>query len=108
MSKLITAEEAKTLSEAVESFNKIYKNLNRLIKEAALRGETEIKYPILSCLYRNYKLISSILLDSLNEAGYFVRINNPEGMNSTDRVTLHISWSYTTNGGDNIESETEE
>lgn len=77
MSKLITAEEAKTLSESVESFNKIYKNLNRLIKEAALRGETEIKYPILSCLYRNYKLISSILLDSLNEAGYFVRITNP-------------------------------
>lgn len=108
MAKLITAEEAKTLSEARESLNKIYKTLNRLIKEAALHGETETKYSILSCLYRDYKLISSILLDSLNEAGYSVRITNPEGMHSTDKVTLHISWSDTTNGGDNSESETEE
>lgn len=108
MDKLITAEEAKALNETKESLKKVYKTLNRLIKEAALRGETEIKYPILFCLYRNYKLISSILLDSLNEAGYSVRITNPEGMRSTDKVTLHISWSDTTNGGDNSESETEE
>lgn len=44
----------------------------------------------------------------INEAGYSVRITNPEGMRSTDKVTLHISWSDTTNGGDNSESETEE
>lgn len=107
MSKLITAEEAKALSEARESLNKIYKTLNRLIKDAALRGETETKYSILSCLYRDYKLISSIILDSLNEAGYSVRITNTECMHSINKVTLHISWSDITNGGDNIESETE-
>lgn len=112
MDKLITAEEAKILNEVRDSLNKIYKTLNRLIKEAALNGETETKYSILPYLYRNYKLIANILHDSLTEAGYRVRIayseGHSEGTNSTNKVTLHISWSDTTNGGDNIESETEE
>lgn len=116
MDKLITAEEAKILNEVSDSLNKIYKTLNRLIKEAALNGETETKYSILPYLYRNYKLIANILHDSLTEAGYRVRIayseghseGHSEGTNSTNKVTLHISWSDTTNGGDNIESETEE
>ena len=47
MDKLITAEEAKILNEVRDSLNKIYKTLNRIIKEAALNGETETKYSIL-------------------------------------------------------------
>lgn len=111
MDKLITAEEAKALNEAKESLKKIYKTLNRLIKEAALNGETETKYSILPCLYRNHKLIANILHDSLTEAGYRVRISypegHPEGINSTNKVTLNISWSKATNTEVKDESETE-
>ena len=44
MDKLITAEEAKALNEAKESLHKIYKTINRLIKEAALDGKLNTHY----------------------------------------------------------------
>lgn len=110
MTKLITAEDAKILNELRESLNKIYNVINESIREAALNGKTEIKYSIFPYLYRNHKVIVDILRDSLTEVGYYVTITNPSCLkqaNSTNEVTLNISWSGTTNGGNNSELETE-
>ena len=111
MDKLITAEEAKTLNEAKESLKKIYKTLNRLIKEAVLDGKNEIDYSLSPFLFKNHEIIISIILrDSLTEAGYHVEFTNRKSLNNVHSIgepTLNISWSKATNTEVKDESETE-
>lgn len=111
MTKLIRAEEARILNETRESLNKIYNIINQMIREAALDGKNEIDYLLSPYLYKNYKVLTGILRDSLNDAGYHVEIANrrsPDNMQSIDKVTLNISWSEATNTEVKDESETEE
>lgn len=111
MVKLITAEEARILNETRESLNKIYNIINQMIREAALDGKNEIDYLLSPYLFKNYKVLTGILRDSLTAVGYHVEIANrrsPDNMQSIDKVTLNISWSEATNTEVKDESETEE
>ena len=110
MSKLITAEEAKTLSKMRESLNKIYSTLNKTIREAALDGKNEIDYSLSPFYFKNHEILIGILRDSLTEAGYHVEIINRKSLNNVHSLgepTLNISWSKATNTEVKDESETE-
>lgn len=76
MVKLITAEEAKILNEMRENLNKIYRTLNKTIREDALDGKNEIDYSLSPYLFKNHEILIGILRDSLIEAGYHVEITN--------------------------------
>ena len=111
MAKLITAEEARILNETRESLHKVYNIINQMIREAALDGKYEIDYLLSPYLYKNYKVLTGILRDSLTAVGYHVEIANrrsPDNMQSIDKVTLNISWLEATNTEVKNESETEE
>lgn len=110
MTNLITAEEARILNETRESLNKIYNIINQMIREAALDGKNEIDYLLSPYLYKNYKVLTGILRDSLTAVGYHVEIANrrsPDNMPPIDKVTLNISWSEATNTEVKDEFETE-
>lgn len=110
MVKLITAEEAKILNEMRENLNKIYRTLNKTIREDALDGKNEIDYSLSPYLFKNHEILIGILRDSLIEAGYHVEITNKKSLinvHSIDETTLNISWSKAANTEAKDESETE-